>query len=375
MKIFDHIHGFINICPSAKRILDTLEFQRLRNIKQLGCVYLVFPSASHNRFEHSLGVYNLSRIYMDKLNEKGLYFDKREYELISVASLIHDLGHGPFSHLFDNYVTDTEHEYRSIEIFKIMNNLYNLGYSNNDIKFIYDVIHPPKNIDNEKKYIYQIVSNKNGIDVDRFDYMLRDIKMTGIENRYNIDYTTLLYIMDNTYIHNNELVYNSDIKTIIDMFFQTRCMIYKKICNHKTVKSLEIMMGEILINLEDTFHINDSIKKNDWDKFCTCSDTIVNSLDFLSSRSKENDYAFKLYNRIKTRNIYKLVVDDVIYEKNILENKITELKDKYNNNEYLVNVSTIRYYSDEYPKFIHDNKLVNFAFTGNDMYLIKVFKK
>lgn len=373
MKIFDHIHGYINICPSAKKILDTLEFQRLRNVKQLGCVYLVFPSASHNRFEHSLGVYNLSRIYMDKLNEKKNYFNKKEYELISVASLIHDLGHGPFSHLFDNYVTDTEHEYRSIEIFKNMNDDYNLGYSNEDINFMYNVIHP-KEIKDDKKFLYQILSNKDGIDVDRFDYMLRDIKMTGIENRLDLDYNTLLKIMDNTIIYNNELVYNSNIKSLVDIFFQTRFMIYKKICNHKTVKSLEIMMGEILVNLEDTFHINDSIKNNDWEKFCTFSDTIVNSLDFLSKRSKENDYAFKLYNRIKTRNIYKLTEELVIYDKNILENKIKELENKYNN-EYLVNVSVIRYYSDEYPKFIHENKLVNLSFVGNDIYLIKVYNK
>ena len=98
MKIFDHIHGYINICKSAKKILDTPEFQRLRNVKQLGCVYYVFPSASHNRFEHSLGVYHLTRLYMDKLNSmgNGVLFDQSEYKLISIAALIHDLGHGPF---------------------------------------------------------------------------------------------------------------------------------------------------------------------------------------------------------------------------------------------------------------------------------------
>lgn len=380
MKIFDHIHGYINICPSAKKILDTVEFQRLRNIKQLGCVSYVFPSASHNRFEHSLGVYNLTRMYMDKMNRGRVkYFDKKQYELISIAALIHDIGHGPFSHLFDSYVTTTEHEYRSIEIFKHMNDIYNLGYTGIELDFMYNVIHPPSEINDPKKYLYQIVSNKNGIDTDRFDYMLRDIKMTGIENKYDLNYGSLINIMDNTKIKDNEFVYDEGIRYLLDMFFHTRFMIYKKVCNHKTVKSLEIMMGEILINLEDTFHIEESIKNYDWEKYCTFSDTIVHSLDFLSKRSKENDIAYKIYNRIKTRNNYKMLEELVIYEKNDIEIQKQNLLDKYNDSEkYIINLSTIRYYSDEFPKFVRGEEIVlenYFHCKGHDIYLLKVFEK
>ena len=187
-------------------------FQRLRNIKQLGCVSLVFPSASHTRFEHSLGVYHMSCLYMKIMNKQQIYFNPKQYELISIAALIHDLGHGPFSHLFDNYVTDTEHEYRSIEIFKKLNSNYKFGYTEDDIQFMYNVIYPPDNLLDEKKYLYQIVSNKNGIDVDRFDYMLRDLKMTGIENRYDFDYNSLLNIMENSVIINNEFIYKDNIR-------------------------------------------------------------------------------------------------------------------------------------------------------------------
>lgn len=380
MKIFDHIHGYINVCPSAKKILDTVEFQRLRNIKQLGCVSYVFPSASHNRFEHSLGVYNLTRMYMDKMNGGRVkYFDKKQYELISIAALIHDIGHGPFSHLFDSYVTTTEHEYRSIEIFKHMNDIYNLGYTGIELDFMYNVIYPPSEINDPKKYLYQIVSNKNGIDTDRFDYMLRDIKMTGIENKYDLNYGSLINIMDNTKIKDNEFVYDEGIRYLLDMFFHTRFMIYKKVCNHKTVKSLEIMMGEILINLEDTFHIEESIKNYDWEKYCTFSDTIVHSLDFLSKRSKENDIAYKIYNRIKTRNNYKMLEELVIYEKNDIEIQKQNLLDKYNDSEkYIINLSTIRYYSDEFPKFVRGEEIVlenYFHCKGHDIYLLKVFEK
>ena len=91
------------------------------------------------------------------------------------------------------------------------------------------------------------MSNKNGIDVDRFDYMLRDLKMTGIENRYDFDYNSLLNIMENSVIINNEFIYKDNIRYLLDMFFHTRFVIYKKVCNHKTVKSLEIMMEKFYI--------------------------------------------------------------------------------------------------------------------------------
>jgi len=380
MKIFDHIHGFINICNMGKRIIDTKEFQRLRNIKQLGCVYYVFLSASHNRFEHSLGVYHLTKLYMDNLNKQELTFSKKEYELISISALIHDLGHGPFSHLFDAYVSRTNHEYRSIEIFKMMNQKYDFGYSKDDIEFMYRVIYPDE-INDTKRYLYQIVSNKNGIDTDRMDYMLRDLKMTGIENRYNIDYNSMLCIMNNSIVHDNfgcyDIFYKEDIKYLLEMFFQTRYNLYKKICNHKTVKSMEIMMGEILNLTENTFHINKSIQDNDWEKFCYFSDTIVHSLDFLSDKTKTIDQAYKLYNRIKCREHYKLIEEHESHDP--LINKQINLM-KYNNpDNYIVNRSMIQFYSETYPQFLDENGVEIYKdFFDNrnkNLYLIKVFEK
>jgi len=383
MRIFDHIHGYISICSGAQKILDTPEFQRLRNIKQLGCVYYVFLSASHNRFEHSLGVYHLSKLYMNSLN-KGAFnkdtikFNKDEYRLISIAALIHDIGHGPFSHLFDNYVTETHHEYRSMEIFKNMNKVYNLGYTTLELNFINDVIYPgDKGKDKDKEYLYQIVSNKNGIDVDRFDYMLRDIKMTGIENKYDFDYNFILQIMNNTIIKDNTIFYVESIKYILEMFFQTRGSIYKKVCNHKTVKGIELMMGKVLMHLESTFHINESIKNNDWEKYCTYSDTIVHSLDFLSDKSKNNDVAYILYNRIKCRNLYKLIKEHIYYGQNIPFDVTEDLTNYTDTNKYLVNTSVIKYYGDESPRFLDNDKEVLKDFfdgKGKDITLIKVYE-
>ena len=379
MKIFDHIHGFINICSMGKRIIDTSEFQRLRNIKQLGCVYYVYLSASHNRFEHSLGVYHLTKLYMDKLNQKYNCFNRKQYELISISALIHDLGHGPFSHLFDSYVTKTNHEFRSIEIFKMMNEKYNFGYNKDDFDFMYNVISPYK-INDNNKYLYQIVSNKNGIDTDRMDYMLRDLKMTGIENRYNIDYNSMLCIMNNSIIHKNndsiEICYNEQIKYLLEMFFQTRYTIYKKICNHKTVRSLEIMMGEVLKLIENTFNINKSIHDKDWNKFCVYSDITVFSLDFLSDQTKNTDEGYKLYQRIKNRKQYKLIDQFEDRNSSIMTDK--KIYRNYKDN-HIINRSMIKFYSDEYPILLNEkNEIVCKHFfddTNKNLYLVKIYEK
>ena len=379
MKIFDHIHGFINICSMGKRIIDTNEFQRLRNIKQLGCVYYVYLSASHNRFEHSLGVYHLTKLYMDKLNQRYNCFNRKQYELISISALIHDLGHGPFSHLFDSYVTKTNHEFRSIEIFKMMNEKYNFGYNKDDFDFMYNVISPYE-INDNNKYLYQIVSNKNGIDTDRMDYMLRDLKMTGIENRYNIDYNSILCIMNNSIIHKNndsvEICYNEQIKYLLEMFFQTRYTIYKKICNHKTVRSLEIMMGEVLKLIENTFNINKSIHDKDWNKFCIYSDITVFSLDFLSDQSKDTDEGYKLYQRIKNRKQYKLIDQFEDHDSSIMNDK--KIYRNYKDN-HIINRSMIKFYSDEYPILLNEkNKIVCQNFfddTNKNLYLVKIYEK
>ena len=135
------------ICNAAKNIIDTPEYQRLRNIKQGGAVYWCWVGSSHHRFEHSIGVYHLSRRLMDLLIDK--YSDcitNKQYELISVAALIHDLGHCISSHLFDDWLKErgvhSEHEERSIELFKFMNKKYGFDYTDYDITFISNVINP-----------------------------------------------------------------------------------------------------------------------------------------------------------------------------------------------------------------------------------------
>ena len=123
--IYDPLHGYIDLHPTCLKIIDTPEFQRLRDIKQLGACYWVFPGASHNRFEHSIGVAFLSKELLRNItwNQPELAPHIDQYGLaIEIAGLCHDLGHGPFSHAFDDHFLShhlpsdspwRRHEYRS----------------------------------------------------------------------------------------------------------------------------------------------------------------------------------------------------------------------------------------------------------------------
>jgi len=289
--LYDIIHGNISLCETAKKIIDTIEFQRLREIKQLGCCYLVFPCAVHTRFEHSIGVYHLAKQYIDILNIDGQYFTERERLCISIAGLIHDIGHGPYSHLFDDIVPkEKHHEYRSGVILKRMNTKYNLGFSVEEVNFIIDVINPTK-----EGYKYQIVSNKNGIDVDRFDYLMRDIHMTGLN--YGIEFQR---IMNYSKIVDGKIKYSDKVKTNIEDFFHIRFIMYREVYNHKKVRGLEHMMKRYLKLIEDVVNINRVVETDNIDLFLEFDDSIFNRKD-VSEEAKE------LVLRMKTRNIYKIV--------------------------------------------------------------------
>ena len=375
LMMFDMIHGNIIIDPLAQKIIDTEEFQRLRNIKQLGCCNYVFPSATHTRFEHSIGVYYLADKYIKILLKQNInYFTDDEILCIKIGALIHDIGHGPYSHLFDR-VTFNDHEYRSIQIFKYMNKKYELGFDDKKINMIEMIINPKKyqdKIPSDKKYIYQIVSNSNGIDVDRFDYLIRDIKMTGLN--YGIEYER---IMNHSYIQNNEIVYSEKIKTNINDFFHVRFIMYKEVYNHHTVRSIEYMMKEYIQLLDIYIGISELIETENWPSFIKLTDNITSILPFLPKSDKINKLKCMVKN-INERKIYKMIGEIIsdsdvnIHDKTYNSIKISDY------NDIIIDKVKISYYGKEDCKYIlNDQKIYNLS-TDNmnhDIYLISIYYK
>ena len=370
MEIYDIIHGNIVIDPLAKRIIDTEEFQRLRSIKQLGCCNYVFPSATHTRFEHSIGVYHLACKYIDILNKDKEYYNELERKCITIAALIHDLGHGPYSHLFDElFSEEKDHEYRSCELFKKMNVEYNFHFLEEEIQLISSIINPKQiDIPKEKKYIYQIVSNPNGIDVDRFDYIMRDIKMTGLN--YGIEYER---IMNHSKIVDNEIIFSEKVKTNIDDFFRTRFIMYKDIYNHRTVRGIEFMMKEYIQMFDEVFNITDVIEGDNWSIFIRLNDSMINlkcKKDLINEekveRSKEMD---QIIDNIHRRRIYKSVGEIITDSEIFIEG--------YNLESIIIDTIKLSYYGSEKCKYIQERNSINKSLTieNNTQYITSVYYK
>ena len=329
-EIYDPLHGFIKISPFALKIINTSEFQRLREIKQLGTTYFVFPSATHTRFEHSLGVYYLCNEILDKINKNQpeLLIDEKIIELIKIAGLVHDIGHGPFSHLYDSCLINEKHEERSKNIFKMIINKYNLDLSNEDINFVCDCIDPPE--DKKNIWYYQIVSNKiNTIDVDKIDYILRDAYHIGISISISNDYKRLLdvYVIEDINKKNSYLAFN--IKSQFDIYnlFLSRYKLNKIVYTHHSVKSFEYLIIPVLKEI---------IKNNNID-FQELTDSFI--LNYIS-----NFYSYTtLKNNIYMRNIPRLINEITIQKKTII-NKFLSLNDLFydmlltlNNTSYEIN--------------------------------------
>lgn len=372
--IYDIVHGNITIDIWAKRIIDTEEFQRLRNIKQLGCCNYVFPSATHTRFEHSIGVYHLAKIYIDILSKQGEYFTTDDIDSILVGALIHDLGHGPYSHLFDELFDESKnHEYRSIEIFKYMNRKYNFGYNDSFIDSVQTIIDPTKyseKIPIEKRYIYQIVSNQNGIDVDRFDYITRDIKMIGLN--YGIEYER---IMNHSKIENGEIIFSEKIKTNIEDFFRIRFIMYKEIYNHRTVRGIEYMMKEYIRTFDDVFNITDIIKNQSWGIFIRLNDGMINlsfmRKDLINEEKVEKSKCLdKLMDNIHRRRIYKSV-GEIITDTNL------NIDCHFDKEKIIIDSIKISYYGKEKCKYIQERNIINKSLTFNHgtKYITSVYYK
>jgi deoxynucleoside triphosphate triphosphohydrolase SAMHD1 len=367
MEVYDIIHGSIQICPLAKKIIDTFEFQRLRNIKQLGCCNYVFPSSTHTRFEHSIGVYYLARKYIDILNKNGEYFTVRDKDCISIAGLIHDIGHGPYSHLFDElFPEEKNHEYRSGELLKIINKKYDLKFTDDEIKIIIDYIYP-KNIEiNESiKYKYQIISNNNGIDVDRFDYLTRDIHMTGLN--FGIEYKR---IIENSKIINGQILYSEKVKGNIQEFFHVRFNMYKDVYNHRTVRGIEFMIKDYLqIHKVNEFISDESIDVDGcFDLFLAMDDNIIYRSRMFAETETEDIKANMIINRINTRDIYKSIGEIIV--PNYFEIK------KQETDKIIIDVVNINYHTNEVCKYYSERTIINkWNSNKNNIRIITVYYK
>ncbi len=218
-----------------EEIMQVIEhpwFQRLRNIKQMGMVHLVYPGAVHTRFHHSLGACHLMGRAIDELRIKGISVTKEECTAARLAILLHDVGHGPFSHALEHsLVTGISHEHISKLIMQQLTK--EQGGALNKATEIFSHTYP-------KKYLHQLVSSQ--LDVDRMDYLNRDSFYTGVSEGV-IGYDRILQMLT---VQNDELMVEEKGIQSVEKFIIARRLMYWQVYLHKTVLGAEDMLINIL---------------------------------------------------------------------------------------------------------------------------------
>ena len=232
--INDPVYGFITI-PSELifTIIDHPYFQRLRRIKQLGLTDYVYPGALHTRFHHAIGAMHLMSVTLDHLRNKGIEIDEKEYESALIAILLHDIGHGPFSHALEfSLLTNISHESISKLFMLALNKQFGSQL---------DLALRIFNGNYERRFFHQLVSSQ--LDIDRLDYLQRDCFFTGVsEGTIGADrIIKMMHVKDDQLVIEEKGIYS------IENFLSARRLMYWQVYLHKTTVSAEKMLINLIL--------------------------------------------------------------------------------------------------------------------------------
>ncbi|XP_070192784.1 deoxynucleoside triphosphate triphosphohydrolase SAMHD1-like [Littorina saxatilis] len=369
-KVFnDPIHGHMEFHPLFIAIIDTPQFQRLRYLKQLGACYFVYPGAAHNRFEHCLGVCHLAGELVSALRKRQprLGITDTDILCVQIAGLCHDLGHGPFSHVFDNKFipyarpdSKWQHEDASVDMFKHMVEVNGLepvfeeyGLTQKDRVFIIEQIagkpytkceeggESTWRYGQEKAFLYEVVANKrNGVDVDKWDYFKRDCHHLAITSSFDhmrfIQFARVIRV-------DGELQICVRDKEAFNMYqmFHTRHALHRRAYQHKVVQAVEIMLVEAMKEVEESedpylmipgdngkrYKISDCI--NHMDAYTNLTDDIVHRILLSEPTDHHIMRAKEILQNIHKRKLYKCVGESVpITDADTIEKQGDKIKEE-----------------------------------------------
>jgi len=251
-EIKDPVHGYVYITEAEKEIIDSFPVQRLHRLRQLAGAEFVYPGANHTRFEHSVGVLHLAGLLAQNphLSE---HLSEDEVQMIRVAALLHDVGHGPFSHIFEHILTkflNKTHEdmttwvIQKSELGGIINRL---GYDPDVIgKLAVGSLHKPG-----KAFLDQII--RSSVDVDKLDFVVRDTYHTGAEYGY-VDIFRLIHMLD---ILDENLAVDLGALSALESFILARMESFKSIYFHRVSRAAQIMIATAMEQAKDELGLTD----------------------------------------------------------------------------------------------------------------------
>jgi hypothetical protein len=332
LDIIDPIHDFIRVYEHELSIIDNPIFQRLRRIRQLSGAHLTYPAAQHTRFEHSLGVMHIASQAGHALNEKGI-IKLDDIEILRLSGLLHDIGHGPFSHLFEEIIQEKKISHEDFGRKIILNSDIgdNLSKNGFDKKLITKIAFG----NSKNQYMNEIVSG--ALSADMMDYLLRDGYFTGAEHA-KIDHKRITQSLD---VHKKKLSLERSALYSFESMMHSRYQMFKAVYFHKTVRAAEVMLLEALRLSDDefgftTFNLNEFVNLTD--------ENVLSSL--ISSNSTKLKRAKQLAIDYQNIKLLKCVFERILTGKtNLKKTRTNELrtlisqKSKVDENEIFVDSS------------------------------------
>ena len=363
LKIFnDPIYGFITIPNSL--IFDLIQhkyFQRLRRITQMGLSYLVYPGAHHTRFHHALGSMHLMQKAINVLRFKGISISNEEESGLLIAILLHDIGHGPFSHAMEHsIVNDISHEEISLQFMENLNEEFN-GSLTLAIA-IFKKEYP-------RKFMCQLISSQ--LDMDRADYLKRDSFYTGVaEGNINSErLITMLNVVDDELVVEEKGIYS------VEKFLVARRFMYWQVYLHKTGIAAEQLLTRILKRAKELVQQGERLSCSEPLNFFLTSEVNFRSFDndTLAIFAKLDDYdivaAMKLWRNhtdFVLCNLCQMILDrDLLKIK--IKNKPIKISDLETHHKVLMDKYSIS--KEEADYFVFSGEITNVAYQSKKQHI------
>jgi len=336
-KIFnDPVYGFITIPYGILfELVEHPYFQRLRRIKQTGLTHYVYPGALHTRFAHALGAMHLMQQAIAVLRSKDVEITEAEAEAVCIAILLHDIGHGPFSHALERKLVNTHHEDLSILFMEELNEQFD-GRLALALQIFQNKYH--------KHFLYQLVSGQ--LDMDRMDYLNRDSYFTGVSEGI-IGYDRIIKMLD---VRDGKLLVEEKGKYSIEKFLVSRRLMYWQVYFHKTSLAAEQMLIRTMQRAKElaergkALNVSEPLHQFLYNNF-TAADFKNNRKNLLDSFAKLDDFdiisAIKtwihstdsalsfLSERLINRKLFKTILRDQPFEQEYIVKLSAELKNRF----------------------------------------------
>ncbi|HLT33070.1 MAG TPA: HD domain-containing protein [Aquaticitalea sp.] len=314
LKIFnDPIYGFITI-PNAMifELVEHRYFQRLRRISQMGMSYLVYPGAHHTRFHHALGSMHLMQKAVNVLRFKGITISDDEEKALYIAILLHDIGHGPFSHAMEHSIVNgVSHEAISLKFMQKLN-----GEFNGSLTLAIEIF----KCEYHRKFMCQLISSQ--LDMDRADYLKRDSFYTGVAEG-NINSERIITMLN---VKNDELVIEEKGIYSVEKFLVARRLMYWQVYLHKTSLVAEQLLIRMLKRAKELISNGSSLNASTALHYFLTQDITLDNFD---------DHTLELFSRLDDYDIISAMkewqdnddfvlmnLSDMIINRNLLKIKL-----------------------------------------------------